>query len=415
VSVRAEHPITDHSSSNSKSSTADPFMRILAITPIWPDRLEPVRAPYNVQQFKRLGRRSEIHVLDAIPYMPLARLLRLKIRAARTAELPMEDRIEGVPTWNVRQLYVPKVVAAAVPLTLASLTPYLDHARWADVLLGTWAYPHGCATVLLAKALRKPCVVKVHGSDLNVVAQSGAPRALMRALLPRADAMVSVSRALADILRSLGVPDHRIKLVPNGVDETLFYPRDKAAARRELGLDETGKVILFVGRLEPQKGIAELLDAFERVAQRHPGLRLALVGDGVSRPEVEQRKARLGDALMILGARPFSEVPRWMGAADLVVLPSWMEGTPNVLLEALASGRPCVASDVGGIPDVLADPRSGVVHRARDVDSLARALDQVLENSWAPDAVRACGPLSWDESADQLHAVLEEALSRHPR
>lgn len=387
-------------------------MRILAITPIWPTRLQPVRAPYNVQQFKRLALRSELRVLDAVPYMPLAGVLRLQSRAAVTAKLPLDDVIEGVPTSYVRQLYIPKVgVPAAIPLTLASLAPYIRHARWADVLLGTWAYPHGCATVLLARALGKPCVVKVHGSDLNVLANVGAARVLMRKILPHAGAMVTMSRALGDILRSLGVASDRIELVPNGVDATLFYPRDKAEVRRTLGIDERGKVITFVGRLEPQKGITELLEAFGRIAKRRQDVRLALVGDGVSRAMVEKTKAELGDALLILGERPFSEVPLWMGAADVVTLPSWMEGTPNVLLEALASGRPCVASDVGGIPDVLADPRSGIVHRARDADSLERALDAALERDWAPEDVRACGPMTWDESADRLHAVLERVVS----
>ncbi|MCU0684594.1 MAG: glycosyltransferase family 4 protein [Polyangiaceae bacterium] len=386
-------------------------MRILAITPIWPTRLQPVRAPYNVQQFKRLARRAELRVLDAVPYMPLAGLLRLPSRSTVTAGLPATDLIEGVPTWYVRQLYVPKVgVGVAVPLTLASLTPYLEHVRWADVLLGTWAHPHGCAAVLLGRLFKKPVVVKVHGSDLNVQANLGPARAMMRGLLPRADAMVSVSRALAEVLFSLGVPRDRVVLVPNGVDEALFYPRDKGASREKLGLPREGKLIVFVGRIEPQKGTPELLEAFGRVRPKHPDARLALIGEGASRPDVDRAKAQLGDALVAPGERPFAEVPLWMGAADLVALPSWMEGTPNVLLEALASGRPCVGSDVGGIPDVLADPRSGLVHRARDAASLADALDRALAREWPAEEARACGPVSWDESADRLYEVLEGAL-----
>lgn len=388
-------------------------MRILAITPIWPTRLQPVRAPYNVQQFKRLARRAELRVLDAVPFLPFASALKLETRASVTAGLPATDLIEGVPTWYVRQLYVPKVgVPVAVPLTLASLAPYLEHLRWADVLLGTWAHPHGCAATLIGRALKKPVVVKVHGSDLNVQANLGAARTMMRGILPRADAMVSVSRALADVLRSLGVPDDRIVLVPNGVDESLFFPRDKVESRKKLGLPEGGKLVVFVGRLEPQKGIAELLEAFGRVRAQHPEARLALVGEGVSRPEVDKAKERLGDGLVAPGERPFAEVPLWMGAADLVALPSWMEGTPNVLLEALASGRACVASDVGGIPDVLADPRSGLVHRARDAASLEEALNRALGRDWPVDEARACGPITWDESADRLYEVLEGALER---
>jgi glycosyltransferase involved in cell wall biosynthesis len=393
-------------------------MRILAITPIWPTRLQPVRAPYNLQQFKRVARTNELRVLDTVPYMPLASTLHLETRASVTAGLPATDLMDGVATWYVRQLYVPKVgVPVSIPLLLASLVPYHEHVRWADVLLGTWAYPHGCATVLLAKALRKPCVVKVHGSDLNVVANMGAARAFMKRLLPRVSAMVTVSRAQGDDLRALGVPDEKIALVPNGIDETRFYIRDKRESRQALGLEADGKLLVFVGRLEPAKGTGELLAAFERIRAKHPDTRLALVGEGVSRPEVDRFKDKpeIGGALIAPGERPFAEIPLWMGAADLVVLPSWMEGTPNVLLEALASGRACVASDVGGIPDVLADPRSGIVHRSKDVDSLADALDRALSRTYPPEDALACGPVTWDESARRLGQVLERAARARAR
>jgi glycosyltransferase involved in cell wall biosynthesis len=382
-------------------------MKVLAITPIWPTRLQPVRAPYNLQQFKRVARWAELRVLDAVPYVPLAATLGLNTRASVTSGLPATDLRDGVATWYVRQLYLPKVgVGVAIPLLLASLAPYMEHLRWADVLLGTWAYPHGCATALLAKALGKRCVVKVHGSDLNVVANMGAARGLMKRILPGVDAMVTVSRAQGDLLRELGVPEDRIVLVPNGIDDKLFFVRDKGESRDLLGLPRDGRLLLFVGRLEPQKGLVELLEAFDRLHAAHADVRLALVGEGVSRPEVERLKAKVGDALIAPGERPFSEVPLWMGAADLVVLPSWMEGTPNVLLEALASGRACVASDVGGIPDVLADPRSGIVHKAKDADSLARALDEALAREFPPAEAAQCGPMTWDDSARKLFDVL---------
>src|SRR6202021_1185169 len=103
----------------------------------------------------------------------------------------------------------------------------------ADVLLGAWAYPDGCAVVLAARALGKPCVVKVHGSDLNEVAKLPAPRAVISRVLPKVDAMVAVSAPLADELEALGVPRSKIHLVPNGVDRAVFAPRDKRAARRK--------------------------------------------------------------------------------------------------------------------------------------------------------------------------------------
>jgi teichuronic acid biosynthesis glycosyltransferase TuaC len=316
----------------------------------------------------------------------------------------------------VRQLYVPRVgLAVAVPLYLASLLPHRDRLRAADVVLATWAYPDGCAAVLAARAAGKPCVVKVHGSDVNVVLQTRAARAVAARVLPLADAVIAVSRPLAEEIVALGVPRARVHLVRNGVDAALFHPRDRRAARRELGVADDARLVLFVGRLEPQKGVLELVDAFERVRSRVPRATLALVGGGVAVDEVRARVARWEPgAALLLGPRPPAEVATWMGACDVMTLPSWAEGTPNVVLEALASGRPVVATSVGGIPDVLRGKRGdgcGIVVPPRDARALAHALEAALERQWDEAAIRACGPGSWRESAEGVASVLEQALA----
>jgi glycosyltransferase involved in cell wall biosynthesis len=196
----------------------------------------------------------------------------------------------------------------------------------------------------------------------------------------------------------------------NGVDSARFHPRDRQASRAALGVPDDARVVLFVGRLEPQKGIHELLDAFEQVRARVRRATLALVGDGVSTGDVRARTARWeAGAVRILGSLPPGEVAAWMGACDIMTLPSWAEGTPNVVLEALASGRPVVATRVGGIPDVLADERAGILVPPRDAGALATALRQALARRWDEVAVRASGPGSWDESAQRVANVLERA------
>lgn len=383
-------------------------MRVLAITPIFPNRLEPLYGPYNRQQFKCLAAAgTEMRVLCAVPYVPGAALAGVPERAARLAALGKGDVIEGLETRYLRRLYLPAVgVPVAVPLYLTSLAPHHELVRWADVVLATWAYPDGAASVLFAHALGKPCAVKVHGSDVNVLSKRPAARAVLKRVLPRAEAMITVSRAMGDELAAMGVPRERIHLVRNGIDHALFSGHDRDEARRELGLDASGPVILFVGRIEPQKGIGELLEAFERVHAERPDATLVLVGDGVWRARADAARERFHGRLVVAGARPFAEIPRWMAACDIVTLPSHNEGTPNVLLEGLATGRPAVATSVGGIPDVLADPRSGIVVPPKDANALAAGLLEALRRPWSADDVRACGPASWDESAAALGDVL---------
>lgn len=383
-------------------------MRVLAITPIFPNRLEPLYGPYNRQQLKALAARGhEVRVLCAVPYVPGASIARVPKRAAELSALGKGDVIDGLETRYLRRLYVPSVgVPVAIPLYLASLAPHRDLVRWADVVLATWAYPDGGASVLFAHAFGKPCAVKVHGSDVNVLAKMPTARALLKRILPRAEAMLTVSRAMGDELAAIGAPRDRLHLLPNGIDHALFTGHDRDAARRELGLPLGTPVVLFVGRIEPQKGIGELLEAFERVHAERPDVTLALVGDGVWRARADEARARFGGRLVVAGARPFDEIPKWMAACDLVTLPSHNEGTPNVLLEGLATGRPAVATSVGGIPDVLARPESGIVVPPKDAAALATGLLQALARTWDAEETRRCGPISWDESAAKLEHVL---------
>src|SRR4029077_12245108 len=104
-----------------------------------------------------------------------------------------------------------------------------------DVLLGTWAYPDGVAAVALGRALGLPTVVKLHGSDMDVLSKRPALRRQLAWALPRAARVVGGSRALGDQAAALGVPRDRIEIVTNGVDGALFRPRDLAASRAELG------------------------------------------------------------------------------------------------------------------------------------------------------------------------------------
>jgi teichuronic acid biosynthesis glycosyltransferase TuaC len=389
-------------------------MRVAVVTKIFPSSLEPLSAPFNRQQISELARLCEVDVFVAIPYMPLSRLLAVPERAARLAALPAGECLHGVNVTYVRQLYVPRVgLSVAVPLYLSSLLPHRDRLRAANVVLATWAYPDGCAAVLGARSLDKPCVVKVHGSDVNVVLKRRTARLVAGQVLPRAEAVVAVSRPLAEELVRLGVPRGRVHVVPNGVDASLFYPRDRSAVRRELGVPDDARLVVFVGRLEPQKGVGELLDAFERVHHQIPRAMLALIGSGVSESDTRARIETFPvGAARALGALPHHEVAAWMGASDVLALPSWAEGTPNVVLEALASGRPVVATAVGGIPDVLADPRAGILVPPNDAPGLASALCAALCREWSEQDVRACGPAPWSESAGALHEILLRASAQ---
>jgi glycosyltransferase involved in cell wall biosynthesis len=393
-------------------------MRVLIVTKIFPNAAEPLSSPFNRQQFSALARRCEVEVLASIPWFPGAGAFGKWSTAGRLTNLPRRDRIDGVDVEHPRTLYVPRFGhALSAGLYAASVLPAVLKRRGKfDVLLGSWAYPDGVAAVALGRALGVPTVVKLHGSDIDVLATRPALRRQLSFALPHAARVVAVSRALAKSVEGLGVPAHKIDLVTNGVDAELFHPRDRQAARVELGRgDDRRRWILYVGRIEADKGAHDLAEAFTRVAAADPQAALFVVGDGKARAAVAERLGPLGDRAIFVGPRPLAEVPVWMGACDLLTLPSHHEGTPNVLLEALACGRRVVATSVGGIPDVVHRPELGALVPVGDPAALAAALAEVLAAPYDGDEIAALGARGgWDESAGRLLATLERARAIHP-
>jgi glycosyltransferase involved in cell wall biosynthesis len=384
-------------------------LRVLAITKIFPNAAEPLSAPFNRQQFAALAKRCELDVMATIPWFPGAGLVSRWSSAGKLATVPRREQIAGIAVSHPRTLFVPRLAHGAWgPLYAASILPALHPYRGkVDVVLGSWAYPDGFAAVIAAGLLRVPCVVKLHGSDINLIAKLPTPRRMLEWALPRAARIVAVSRALADEVTTLGVARDRVSIVMNGVDADLFHPGDRAAARQALGLP-AGPLALYVGNLKPEKGVLDLARAWPHVVTRAPDAQLAIVGGGPVRGELE---AAVGANATLYGPQPLTQIPTWLAACDVLVLPSHVEGTPNVVLEALASGRRVVASAVGGVPDLITDPTLGTLVPPRAPEALADAIVAALRTPYDPAKVAELGARGgWEASAAALHAVLAQAV-----
>jgi teichuronic acid biosynthesis glycosyltransferase TuaC len=380
------------------------LLRVLAITKIFPNAVEPLSAPFNRQQFAALAKRCHLDVMATVPWFPGAGLLGKYSSAGKLTQIPKREQIEGIDVTHPRTLFVPRLAHGTWgPLYAASIAPRLVGLRGKyDVVLGSWAYPDGFAAVLAAKVLGLPCVVKLHGSDINIVAKLPGPRRLSAWALPQAKRVVAVSRALAEEVAELGVPRERIAIVMNGVDSSLFHPRDRTEARRALGLPD-GPLALYVGNLKVEKGVLDLAAAWRDV----PAGRLAIVGGGPAKAELEQA---VGANVQVVGPQPLDTIPTWMAACDVLVLPSHAEGTPNVVLEALACGRRVVATSVGGIPDLITSDTLGTLVPPRAPKPLAVALAHALATPYDTGEVARLGARGgWEASAAALYEVLAAA------
>jgi len=204
---------------------------------------------------------------------------------------------------------------------------------------------------------------------------------LNRWSLPAARRVVAVCGPFAGQMKSDGVSPNRIDILHNSVQRPEpVEPSEIQALRTRLGIQSEERVILTIGRFSKEKAQIDLLRAFARTPRRE-GLRLVLVGDGPERAALTHQAKELGITEAVVFAGHVNNVNPYYAMASLFVLPSHSEGSPNVLLEALAAGVPIVATEVGGVPEVITHEANGLLAPPSSPDRLAEAMDRALSAS----------------------------------
>jgi glycosyltransferase involved in cell wall biosynthesis len=204
--------------------------------------------------------------------------------------------------------------------------------------------------------------------------------ALDRLILRWMDCTVCVSEGQAARVRRAGVPPERLALIRNAIQADAFTTADPAYAARLRSLfpQPHRRIVGAAGRLSPEKGFGQLVEAAQIVRREDPGVSFVLFGDGPLRGELTRLVAgkRLEDHFILAGYRP--DLERYLPHLDLLALPSFTEGLPVILLEACAAGLPVVATAVGGIPEVIEEGVTGYLVPPRNPDALARRILDVL-------------------------------------
>ena len=383
------------------------MLRVAVITRYFPSSGEPVQGRSLYETLRILGRSAEVHVF--YPNATYPRILRPRSRTYDNLDLAFRP-----PDVNVSYFNYPALPLVSRPLNgwIAAQT-LLAHVRAfaPDVVFGCFLYPEGFAALRIGRRLGTPVVVMSIGSDLNRLGDPFCARRT-RTVLKQADAILTVSDDLRKKAIAMGAPPATTKSAPNGCDLAIFRPQDRAAARARLGIDPTCEIVLYVGRMDLQKGLRELIQAAASLHPSRPRLHCYLVGKGPDRTAIEQEIAarNAGDFIHVVPGCAFDEVAVWMAAADLVTLPSYMEGFPNVIIEALACGRPVVATQVGGIPEVL-NEACGCLVPPRNTAKLADALAATLDTSWDAATVSAHWKRSWSAAADELLDLFSELVA----
>jgi glycosyltransferase involved in cell wall biosynthesis len=277
------------------------------------------------------------------------------------------------------------IAVGALTAYLADLRPDVIHAHmYRAEVIGTKA-----ALALAEAGHRRPYVVStVHSSRVR----SEEDREELRRLTPAMDQLIAVSTAIEKKIADEGRVGAPVRLIYNGVDlERYDHQEPCCTLRDEYGMEPGSVLVGVVARLEPEKGHPTLLEAWPAVLRVVPNAYLMIIGEG-SQSVALQRQAqalRIAHRVVFTGRR--DDVPAVTAALDVAVLPSYREAQGLSILEAMALSRPVVASNVGGIPEVIEDGVSGLLVEPHDAPGLAAAITRLLQDHKLADTIGRAG------------------------
>lgn len=306
----------------------------------------------------------------------------------------------------------------------------------------------GLAAEMLSDAWGIPILHMFHtlGEMKNRIAQSDAERETPyrleseRHILARADRIIAATPAEKAQLEWLYKADARkLTIIPPGVDTGRFYPIPKDEAKQFIGIPNDDRMVLFVGRIEPLKGVDTLIRAMACMGEDHSNCGecececpayLAIIGGDPSATPAEMsaemarlqelcRELHMDQMVVFLGMRSQDTLPYYYSAAEVLVMPSHYESFGMVALEAMACGAPVIASQVGGLAFLVQDGVTGYHVPSSDSDALCEKLSLLMGNSeirqtMGAQAAQYAQAYTWDKIAAQVVAVYESLLQERP-
>lgn len=278
-----------------------------------------------------------------------------------------------------------RLAVQALAEQLAPFQPEVVHNHmYRAEIVGTRA-----SLLLGEKGCQRPFIIStIHSSRVRCVDD----RQALRRLTPLMDRLVVVSRAIEEKIREEGRFGAPVSLIYNGVDLQRYnHQQPCCTLHDDYSIPEDSPIVGVVARLEAEKGHRTLLSAWPSVLEVHPEAWLLIVGEGSERDSLEAQAATLGvsDHVVFTGRR--EDVPAVTAALDVAVLPSYREAQGLSVLEAMALSRPVVASNVGGIPEMIEDGVSGLLVAPGDAPALAASINRLLSDHPYADMIARRG------------------------
>lgn len=390
-------------------------LNVLICSSIFPNNKEVTKGIYIYHQANALSKHCNVKVVAPVPYFP--GWIRSKIYDIYP-QISSKESIGGMEVLHPRVFITPKIGRSLYgflyALSLYKVFKRLKRSFHPDIIISYWVYPDGFASVLLAKLLRVPVILGGRGCDVNNADEYISKKLMVSWALRVSDRVMSVSKAMKEKMKDLGVPERKINVIPNGLND-LFKPIDQVEARRTAGIDSRAgkrKLILFCGRFSYEKGVENLINAVKILNEDDILFDLLLVGEGPDKSKIRDlvKSYGLENRVSFKDEVEHEDVPVLMNSADIFCLPSLSEGCPNVVIESLACGLPVVAMRVGGVPEILTSPEYGIMVQEQNVLELSEALKKALQRTWEREKIATANIRTWDdvssEILEDIHLVL---------
>jgi glycosyltransferase involved in cell wall biosynthesis len=393
-------------------------MRILTFTSLFPNKMNPDFGIFIFQRTSHLARLegNVVEVIAPVPYVPA--LLKGTVRGSMASSIPRIEDIGDLQVHHPRYLLAPKV---SMPfhgfLMYAGCLRYVKrlHQEYPfDCIDAHYMFPDGLAAVLLGKSLGIPVVVSARGTDIHTFHDFATVRPQIQWTIRHAATVIAVSDSLVRIMLDLVPSLKDVRTIGNGVDSERFFPEDQGAAREKLRLDPGDRIIVSVAALKHVKGPDLLVRAAALLKKSFVRCKVLFVGAGAELASLQKLALQLdcADICQFVGPVPNEQLRTYYSAADASCLASRNEGWPNVILESLACGTPVVATGVGEVPRLLADPELGTIV-APTPEAIHAGLLRALQRQWNRETLSAYAQQhTWENVAARVEAVLKEATGQ---
>ncbi|SDN36641.1 N-acetyl-alpha-D-glucosaminyl L-malate synthase BshA [Alkalicoccus daliensis] len=302
-------------------------------------------------------------------------------------------------------------------LALASKMADVIKQEKLDILHVHYAVPHAVSAFLAKEMVERKVkiVTTLHGTDITVLGYDPSLSEMIRFGIERSDAVTAVSDDLAAQTKNLLRTNSRIDTIYNFIDNKIYYPREAAGLKRELGIEENTKVIVHVSNFRKVKRVEDVVLTFHKVLQEIDA-KLLLIGDGPELPVIRELVDQLGlnGKVHITGSQ--KRVAELLSISDVKLLLSSKESFGLVILEAMACGVPVIGADVGGIPEVIQHGKSGYITPVKNPEAAAQRVLELLQNpekqkAMAAEAMRrAAEDFRKEDIVKQYEAIYERVV-----